>query len=329
MSELSPFVDEGRPVYLVTGSMGCIGAWVLNSLINQGKQVVSFDLSDDRRRLDLLIDRSKQESVRFIRGDITDPHKVLEVFQSNGITRVIHLAALQVPFCRANPVLGAQVNVVGTVNIFEAARQDGIKHIAYASSVAVYGPPSQDQAGQNINDATLHPATLYGVYKIANEATARIYWQDYSISSTALRPYTVYGVGRDQGVTSGPTKAMLAAAAGRPYHIPFNGPCQYHFAPDVAMQFIEAADLRLDGASVFNLGGDAVDSNQVIDLIKTVVPGSQISCSDAKLPFPTHYDDTSLRNAFPRVYSTPLTEGVRLTIEQFRELLDAKRIQAE
>jgi nucleoside-diphosphate-sugar epimerase len=314
-------------VYLVTGAMGCIGAWVLHHLARQGKRAVSFDLSDSRHRLNLLLDPQEQAAaITFVKGDLTNPVEVLDVLQGQGVTHIIHLAALQVPFCRANPILGAQVNVVGTVNLFEAARQAGLKHLMYASSVAVYGPPAPEQAGQVLHEAPLAPATLYGVYKVANEGTARVYWQDHAISSTALRPYTVYGLGRDQGITSDPTKAMLAAVAGQPYHINFNGPCQYHFASDIALQCIAAAERPLAGAFTFNNGGVPVSSGEVIDLIRQVMPAAHITHSPAGLPFPVGFDGDALRAAFPDLPETPLAEGIRQTMAGFERLLSAGRI---
>ncbi|MFO7631167.1 MAG: GDP-mannose 4,6-dehydratase, partial [Caldilinea sp.] len=104
--------------YLVTGGMGCLGAWTLFHLQREGKRVVCFDLSDDRHRLDLLLSRAEQEAIIFVRGDLTNAQQVRDVFDQHAISHVVHLAALQVPFCRANPPLGAQVNVTGTVNIF-------------------------------------------------------------------------------------------------------------------------------------------------------------------------------------------------------------------
>lgn len=306
--------------WLVTGAMGCIGAWTLFHLVRQGQHAVSFDLSEDRRRLALLLKPEEQAAITFARGDLTDPAQVLAAFQQYNVTRVIHLGALQVPFCRASPLLGAQVNVTGTVNVFEAARQSGVKHIAYASSVAVYGPPAPEQAGQVLDQADFQPATLYGVYKVANEGTARVYWQDHGLSSTALRPYTVYGLGRDQGFTSGPTHAMRAAAEELPYHIPFNGPCQYHFASDVARQFMVAADRPLEGAQAFNLGGEPVSTAQVVDLIHEVCPGAQITYAEAVLPFPAGFSGNAIHRAFPDLVETSLPEGIRQTIEAFRAL---------
>lgn len=315
------------PGYLVTGAMGCLGAWVLFHLARQGKRAVSFDLSDSRHRLNLLLEPEEQATaITFVKGDLTDPAQVLRVLQEQGITHVIHLAALQVPFCRANPILGAQVNVVGTVNLFEGMRQAGLKHLMYASSVAVYGPPAQN--GQAPDEDVLQPATLYGVYKVANEGTARVYWQDHGISSTALRPYTVYGLGRDQGVTSDPTKAMLAAVAGKPYHINFNGPCQYHFASDIALQCIAAAERPLGGAFTFNNGGPAFTSGEVIELIRQSAPAAEITHSPASLPFPVGFDGDALRSAFPDLPETPLAEGIRQTMAAFERLLAAGRIAA-
>ncbi len=308
-------------VFLVTGAMGCIGAWALYHLAKRGEKAVSFDLSANRSRLNLLLSPQEQEAITFVQGDLTQYATVAEVISGQAITHIIHLAALQVPFCRANPVMGAQVNVVGTVNIFEAARQHGIKHLAHASSIAVYGNPSLYPPGLIAHDAPLLPQTLYGVYKQADEGIAQVYWLENEISSTALRPYTVYGLGRDQGMTSEPTKAMLAAAAGQPFAISFGGVMQFQHASDVAQQFIDAALLPLKGAYRFNLGGTPTSVNEVATLIRAVRPDADISVAERMLAFPEGFDDSALRSHFPDVYETPLSVGIQQTIEQFEKAL--------
>ena len=130
------------------------------------------------------------------------------------------------PFCRADPVRGAQVNVVGTVVLFEQVRQrqERMAPVVYAGSVGMFDAADADPAsGRLTSDATAHPGTLYGVYKLANEGTAQVYWAEHGVASFGFRPMTVYGPGRDQGMTSTPTKAMAAAVLGRPYHISFGG----------------------------------------------------------------------------------------------------------
>lgn len=306
--------------FLVTGAMGCIGAWVLKHLVKQGKHAVAFDLSTDRHRLDWVMTPAEQAAITFVQGDLTDTLQVTESFKAHEITHMVHLAALQVPFCRANPVAGSQVNVTGTVNMFEAAREAGVRHLAYASSIAVYGPASEYPVGPVVHDAPHAPRTLYGVYKVANEGTAQIYWQDHRISSIGLRPHTVYGVGRDQGMTSDPTKAMRAAVKGESFEIAFGGVMQFQLASDVALQFIGAAEQNSEGAHVFNLGTPPVSVDEVIELIREVKPDAQITWKEARLPFPESFDDSALRAHVSRVYQTPLAEGVRLTMEHFEKL---------
>lgn len=312
---------ESSGVTLVTGAMGCIGAWTLCHLVKQGMRAVSFDVSDNRSRLDLLLSREEQAAIIFVRGDLTDYAQVAGAIAEHRVTHIIHLAALQVPFCRANPVMGAQVNVVGTVNIFEAARQAGIAHLAQASSIAIYGPPSAYPPGLLPHHAPPDPHTLYGVYKVACEGIARVYWEENGLSSTTLRPYTVYGPGRDQGLTSEPTKAMLAAAAGLPFHISFGGTMQFQYASDVALQFIEAARQPLSGAHAFNLGSPPAAVADVVEIIRQLKPGAQITAGDKPLPFPIGFDDSELRRRFARVYETPLAEGIAQTIATFEDAL--------
>ena len=167
----------------------------------------------------------------------------------------MHLAALQVPFVRADPPLGMNVNVAGTVNVFEAVstRLDRIPGVAYASSAAVYGLSDPSPAPESGGTS---PATLYGVSKLADEGMARVYAADAGLPSIGLRPYVVYGPGRDQGMTSGPTAAMLAAARGEPYEIGFSGTAQYDYAPDLGRAFVDGGRrCRRRGAAVYNTPG--------------------------------------------------------------------------
>jgi len=314
--------------FLVTGALGCIGAWVVRLLVRQGLPVSVFDLGSDPHRLRLILNKDELAIVKFIQGDITDTAAVFTALQNSEADRVIHLAALQVPFCKADPALGARVNVVGTVNLFEAVKKAGLKHLVYASSVAVFGSSEDYPEGALASDATQNPRNHYGVYKQANEGTARVYWQDDGISSIGLRPYTVYGAGRDQGLTSGPTKAMLAAAARKAYQIPFGGRGSYQYVEDVARIFIQAARMPFQGAEVFNMRGSVVHVKEIIAVIETVQPSarSSISYAEKALPLPEELDDTTLRNAFGELNETSLQSGVAQTLEIFQQALAEGRL---
>ena len=131
--------DYDGPV-LVTGAGGCIGSWALALLARAGVPAVAFDLSDDKRRPRLLMSEEELAGVRWLTGDISDYDAVVKTrARRAGRRAIVHLAALQVPFCKADPVAGAMVNVVGTVNVLEAARKLGIQRVTYASSIAAHG----------------------------------------------------------------------------------------------------------------------------------------------------------------------------------------------
>ncbi len=315
------------PKYLITGALGCIGSWVLKHLTDADKQAVVLDLGSEPVRPRLVLDPSQLEKVTFIKGDILDLAGVERVIGDSGITHIIHLAALQVPFCRADPVLGAQVNVVGTVNLLEAARRSAgqVKNLVYASSVAVFGAPEDYPDGPMTHSAGLAPTTLYGVYKQANEGTGRIYWQDWQIPSIGLRPAVVYGVARDQGLTSSPTKAMLATALGLPYHVPFGGSNLMQWSSDTAKVMIQCVEAEWRGAEVFSWGGASVSVAETIRMLEEISPemAGKLTFDDKQLPFPFEFTDAALEAAVGPLPFTPFAEGVRDTVEHFRRLAAA------
>jgi UDP-glucuronate 4-epimerase len=291
--------------FLVTGALGCLGAWTATLLVREGTSVVAFDIGDDDHRLRLVATPEEVAGITFARGDVTDLEQLEQTLAAHGITHVVHFAALQVPSCRTDPPFGARVNVLGTVNVFEAAARHGLSTpVAYASSAAVY-----DTHGE------IAPQTLYGVYKVANEGTARIYWADRQVPSIGIRPFTVFGPGRDQGITSGPTTAMLAAARREAYEIPFGGETELHYAPDVARGFIKAARSRAEGARIYDFPGTRVHIRDVVRTIVSAAPEADglVSFVDEPLPFPPELPGQRLDAAW-----TPFEDAVRETIEHFR-----------
>jgi nucleoside-diphosphate-sugar epimerase len=316
--------------FLVTGALGCIGAWTVRALVREGIPVVAYDLGSDRRRLRLLLRPEELDRVTFVTGDITELDQLESALDAHDVNRVIHLAALQVPFCRADPPLGARVNVVGTVNVFEAVkrRSSSMGPIVYTSSIGMYAAGDADpETGRLRSTATAHPLNHYGVYKLANEGTARIYALDDGVTSIGLRPMTVYGVGRDQGMTSGPTKAIVAAVLGVRYTVPFGGSTLYQLAEDVAGTLIRASRTTLAGAHVFNLPGAAIDQDQLADAIEAAVPGSRglLQFAPVSLPFPSEIDHDGIE-ALGDLPLTPFTAGVGATVSILRGLADAGRL---
>ncbi len=306
---------------LVTGALGCLGAWTLKALLDLGEEPVGFDLAgSDDARLRLVLSAEERGRVTLVEGDVTDAASVGAALDDHGVTSVVHLAAMQVPFVRADPERGARVNVHGTVVVFEAVktRLNRIRGLSYASSTAVYNASDHSPAPESGGH---EPSTLYGVFKLANEGTARVYWNDDDVASIGIRPYVVYGPGRDQGLTSGPSLAMEAAARGEGYTIAYGGTAQYDFAPDVGRAFALAARAATDGAHVANFPGVSSTMQEVVDAIEAAAPAvaGRVFWEEGQLPFPEALEGRHLERLIGPLTPTPLTNGVRATIDHFRE----------
>jgi UDP-glucuronate 4-epimerase len=322
-SDLRHLRRQGRLLserVLVTGALGCLGAWAVKAVLEGGDEPVGYDLGDATHRLELILSPEERQQLTLVRGDITDLDAFARALDEHGITRVVHLAGLQVPFCRADPVLGARVNVVGTVNVFEAVKErlDRIPGVAYASSAAVYGPNDPSPAPES---GGISPGTIYGVYKLANEGTARLYHEESGVPSIGIRPYVVYGPGRDQGMTAGPTQAMAAAARGEGFAIGYGGVARYDYAPAVGRAFVRSASAA-SGAVVANFPGVSASMDEVVAAIEAAAPdvSGQISWDETPLPFPEKVEMRALEEAIGEVPQPSLGEGINETVTHFRRV---------
>ncbi len=308
-----PFlIDPARlngPV-LVTGAGGCIGSWTVAILQQSGAQVVAFDLQDDRTRLSLLIGKDAADGVTWVTGDITQSGCLQDICGRHGVTGIIHLAGLMIPFCKTDPARGARVNVEGTINVLEAARHSGMKRLAYASSSAIYGMPP---GGPTI-------ATLYGAYKLANEYTAKVYWLDWGVPSVGIRPNVVYGVGRDQGMTSEFSLGLALVARNAPFTVSYGGPLSWLYAGEAAAAFIAA--LCRDGrdAHAFDLNGTCMTVEEGINILSGLDPSHRLSTTGTPLPVPADLSDEPIRTHLGAYPSVSPAEGIRWTLQAFRSL---------
>ncbi len=306
---------------LVTGASGFLGAWIVRDLLERGVECVLFDRDPSLRRLDDLIPNRPELTVET--GDIADADLLTEVAERRGVTRILHLAALQIPSCRPNPMNGARVNVLGTLAVFEAARRlERVRKVVYASSAAVIGP-EEFYGKRTVTDRdALAPATHYGVFKQCNEGAAQVYFRDEGVPSIGLRPWTVYGLGRDQGLTSDATQAIAAAIEGRRFTIRYSGRNALQYAGDVAAAFVLST---LDDRAVcrtFNLRGEVVEMDAFVALIEAVIPGAKglIEVSGDPIPVACDLDDSEYRSFLPDAPSTSLEEGIRRTVDDLRRV---------
>ena len=323
-----------RAKILVTGAAGFLGAWVTRGLLERGVDFALFDRDPSPRRLEALLPEppaSYGASLEIHSGDIADPDAVRRAVETSGATAVIHLAALQMPACQADPILGASVNVIGTLAVFEAAKRvDRLERVVYASSAAVIGP-EEVYDGRAVTEADpLRPATHYGVFKQANEGAAAVYFERDGIPSVGLRPWTIYGLGRDQGLTSDVTRAIKAAFLGREYKIRYTGRNALDYAGDVAAAFVAAALDERPVCKAFNMRGQVVAIDEFLAELARRAPASRgkIRAEGPPIPVACDLDDSALRAFLPELPRTSIAEGVDRTWADFERLAADGRLDA-
>ncbi len=209
---------------LVTGAAGFIGYHVSRKLLQRGDEVVGFDNVNDyydptlkEARLELL---RAFRSFRFVRADVSDRSAVISIFEQQKPARVVHLAAQAgVRYSLTNPYAYIASNIDGFMNVLEACRHHGTEHLVYASSSSVYGGNTKQPFSEH--DNIDHPVSLYAATKKANELMAHTYAHLFSVPSTGLRFFTVYGPwGRPDMALFKFTRGMLA---GEPIPVFNNG----------------------------------------------------------------------------------------------------------
>ncbi len=152
---------------MITGGTGFIGAHLARRLVGVGETVVLFDMQPDLRAV-----RDLAEQVAIVRGDATALQDLLHAVKQHRVDRLVHLAYIVGLENERNPPRALQINCVGTNNVFEVARLEGLRRVVWASSVAVYGPRAY--YGKETLDEydPPNPTRVYGACKLFNEHLA-------------------------------------------------------------------------------------------------------------------------------------------------------------
>ena len=180
----------------ITGAAGFIGFHVAKTLLARGEIIIGvdnlndyYDVSLKQARLNVLL---SQDRFNFHKINIADKNGLDPIFDSENITRVIHLAAQPgVRFSLTNPNAYIESNIQGFMNILEACRHNNIEHLVYASSSSVYG--SNARQPFSVSHSVDHPISLYAATKKSNELMAHSYAHLFKLPVTGLRFFTVYG----------------------------------------------------------------------------------------------------------------------------------------
>ena len=258
--------------FLVTGGAGFIGSHVCERLLRDGHHVWAFDDMNDfydpafkRRNLREL--QALAMPFEFVQGDITDRAAVDEIFSSVKFDQVIHLAARAgVRPSLQQPALYQRVNVEGTVNIFEAARVNGVKKIIAASSSSVYGVNSKAPFSES--DPITSTISPYAASKLACEALGHVWHHIYQMDIAMLRFFTVYGPRQRPDLAL--YKFAKLICAGKPIPVFGDGSAarDFTFVTDTVDGVIACTKKEL-GYQIFNLGeSETVSLQRMIELLE-------------------------------------------------------------
>ena len=293
--------------FLVTGGGGFIGGYVVRQLRDQGAQVRIFELPG---RADHLEGR---EGVEVAYGDIRVPDDVLRA--TAGVDGVFHMAVLAINPSAQNPRLCLEINVDGSFNVFDAARQTGVKKVVFSSASAVYGDTLE------VMDET-HPLgarTMYGASKIAGESVLRSFHAMYGLDYVILRYMNVYGPHCGFGVVDATLRRI---ASGLPPVINGDGSQSFDFVyvGDVAAATVRAMESEV-GDEVFNVGSG--DEKTVKDVVFALLEltRSPFQPEFRDVPVPMVRRVGSSEKAARRLgwrAQVPFREGLRQVVEEQR-----------
>jgi UDP-glucose 4-epimerase len=279
----------------------------VRDLVARGHEVRVLDLRPNSANLDF-VGKGLAGEVECVAGDIRDAAAVRAAMA--GCDRAIHLAGVMTVDCARDPVAGAAINLIGSLNMFEAAIAEGLPGLAYVSTAGVFGP-----------DDAFHPspATHYGAFKLAVEGSARAYLADRGFPSVGFRPYIVYGPGESSGIAAGPSIALRAAHEGRPATIRFSGRVGFVHVEEVAAAFVAAAETPPEGAGAHTLAGETADTAAFLAALRAELPAAEVTVEGPPLRIPPEIGAGPRPPVLAGVPAIGLAEGIARTLAHYRK----------
>ena len=256
---------------LVLGGTGFIGPRLIRKLVERGYEVVCMDINPGATDFS-----GMSESVRVIRGDVTQFEDIVHAISVAEPDRIINLAYL-LGGGEINPHLNMRLNILGMDNCFEAARLLGINRVVYASSIAVSG--QQSHFGDRLvnEDDGMFGTSQYATHKIFNEFQARMYIQNYGLSITGIRPANVTGPDKVRGSTDH-VQCITLPARGEPVSFPHKDMMRLPIhVEDIAEVFTRVLLVDSSHHPVYNSGGHAISLGDLAAMVREFLPDAQIN----------------------------------------------------
>jgi len=275
---------------LITGGLGFVGSCLARQLLEEGEEVVIFDIAS---ALTPLI-KGIEDRVKIVRGDLTNWAQVLDVVKDSGIECIYHLGALLTPACEASPSAAYATNLGGTYHILEAARLFNVDSLIFTSSIATYGPDAPPVVNE---DTVQRSTTIYGITKVASEQLGEYYHHRYGVNFRSVRYPLLVGPGRTVGISRYATEMIQVPALGRAYQAyveeSLKMPVMYVKDAAWCLVCLKRASEGSLKRRVYNVGGNFLSAREEADIVRSYLPQAQIEF---------HPDETAMRvlNDFAR-----------------------------
>lgn len=306
--------------FLVTGGTGFIGWRVVRNLLQRKIPVVVGELN-----LDEAI-RPKLTGAEFASLDVSDVASLNAVFQRHpDITHAIHLAYLMSAEVEANPHLGASVNVLGMINVFDAAVRQKLRRLVFTSSETYYGGSQKPYGDRDVVEDDFAPPSehffTYGMMKVLNEFTAQKYVKKHGVSIACTRPPVVFGHGRKRGSVLWAEDFATLPALGKPVTLPFPAQTRdcWIYVDDCAEQIVGLSLKPRISHFAYNNGGETVTAAELAGIVRRWLPDAIISFDESRPTTPL-IDRMSGKRLEEEINFRPrsLIEGVRAHINEAR-----------
>ena len=312
---------------LVTGGAGFVGSHLVDRLLSEGQWKVSVidDLNDFYDPAIKLANASKHEknsNYQLFKTDIRDQGALKKIFAANGFDCIVHLAARAgVRPSLVQPLLYAETNINGTMNLLELAREQGIKQFVFGSSSSVYGLNAKVPFGED--DPIRQPISPYAATKAAGELICHTYTHLYGIRSVCLRFFTVYGPRQRPDLAI--HKFARLISEDKPIPVFGDGTTRrdYTFIDDIIAGVRGAIDYDKTDYEVINLGESrTVELRELISLLeKELGKTAQIDrqpLQPGDVP-QTFADIAKARRLLGYNPQTQIEEGIHTFVRWFRE----------
>ena len=315
--------------FLVTGGTGFIGKRVVAQLLQRNIDVIATDVNIDKEKVDfesyLSAKNVFSKNLELLELDISSKEDLKKIFKNHKITNIIACGYQMSNLIDSNPIKGAEVNIVGMTNLFQAVMDNNIHRLIFPSSQSVYGTSSKIFDNKPIHEddycGLQHQLFTYAVMKLLNEFMAQKYVSMHNVSIACTRPSVVFGYGRKRSSLMWAEEFATNPALGKPVHLPFpeSNKDNYIYVEDCAEQFIELSLKEKLNHFVYNTGSETVSGTELSKIIHELIPNAQITFDESGKPTPFIDDqnDKRIREEISFIPKT-LKEGIRAHMNEAR-----------